>query len=90
MSGKLSRRTFVTGAAAYLPLPGARLDLWQADSSAHYDLTGYVGRGLVVADAAGAFRFSTVVPGPYLDHGRYRPAHIHATISPPDGRSDLH
>ncbi|SBT95530.1 catechol 1,2-dioxygenase [Streptomyces sp. DI166] len=53
------------------PVPGARVDVWQADADGHYDVQhpGEIPdgnlRGLFTADADGAFRFRTVVPRPY-------------------------
>ncbi|MFF6986409.1 dioxygenase [Streptomyces sp. NPDC010273] len=53
------------------PLPGAVLDVWQADGNGFYDVqqpdvqpTGN-GRGLFTADAEGRFWFRTCVPSPY-------------------------
>lgn len=53
------------------PLPGAVLDVWQADDRGFYDVQqpGVQppgnGRGLFTADAEGRFRFRTCVPSPY-------------------------
>ena len=63
------------------PVPGARVDFWQADSEGQYDNQGYTLRGYQVTDAAGRYSVETVVPGLYP--GRTR--HIHVKITPPGG-----
>ncbi|GGN58639.1 hydroxyquinol 1,2-dioxygenase [Streptomyces albiflavescens] len=53
------------------PLPGAVLDVWQADAEGYYDVQRPDvqppgnGRGLFTADAEGRFWFRTCVPSPY-------------------------
>ncbi|MER6545787.1 intradiol ring-cleavage dioxygenase [Streptomyces sp. NPDC001250] len=53
------------------PLPGAVLDVWQADAQGYYDVQQPDlqppgnGRGLFTADAEGRFWFRTCVPAPY-------------------------
>jgi len=53
------------------PLPGAVVDVWQADGNGFYDVQRPEvqppgnGRGLFTADAEGRFRFRTCVPSPY-------------------------
>jgi protocatechuate 3,4-dioxygenase beta subunit len=53
------------------PLPGAVLDVWQADDQGFYDVQRPDvqppgnGRGLFTTDAEGRFRFRTCVPSPY-------------------------
>ncbi|MFI2205580.1 dioxygenase [Streptomyces sp. NPDC020192] len=53
------------------PLPGAALDVWQADAEGYYDVQqpdvqpAGNGRGLFTADTEGRFRFRTCVPAPY-------------------------
>ncbi|MFN8485402.1 MAG: dioxygenase [Anaerolineae bacterium] len=63
------------------PIPGARVDFWQADAQGQYDNSGYGMRGYQVTDANGQYRLETVVPGLYP--GRTR--HIHVKITPPNG-----
>ena len=84
----------VTDAATGQPLPGAVVDLWQADHHGHYDREGLQLYGKIVADAQGRYRARTAVPLDYSDHdhdpigelframGRHnrRSAHIHAKI----------
>lgn len=63
------------------PIAGALLDFWQADADGAYDNAGYTLRGRQTADANGAFRLETVVPGEYPG----RTPHIHVKITPPGG-----
>ena len=60
----------------------ALVDLWQADDKGDYDNSGFRLRGHVRADAAGRYRFRTIVPGAY--EGRTR--HFHIKVAPPVGR----
>jgi protocatechuate 3,4-dioxygenase beta subunit len=63
------------------PIPGARVDFWQADGQGQYDNNGYTLRGYQVTDAQGRYSVETVVPGIYP--GRTR--HIHVKVTPPNG-----
>ncbi|GAA4319063.1 hydroxyquinol 1,2-dioxygenase [Streptomyces venetus] len=53
------------------PLPGATVDVWQADGKGYYDVQqpgiqpAGNGRGLFTADTEGRFWFRTCVPAPY-------------------------
>src|SRR5215203_1510842 len=62
------------------PVPGALVDIWQADGSGTYDNAGYKLRGHQFADAAGKYRFETIVPGVYP--GRTR--HFHVRVQAPN------
>jgi protocatechuate 3,4-dioxygenase beta subunit len=64
------------------PLPGALIDLWQADDGGEYDNTGFRLRGHQFADREGRFRFRTIVPAVYP--GRTR--HFHVKVQPKGGR----
>ena len=77
------------------PIPGAVLDLWQADGNGRYDseLTRYDAqlfrlRGRAKTDARGEYRIETVRPAPYGMGASMRPAHIHAIVSAP-GKTNL-
>ncbi|NUS25616.1 MAG: intradiol ring-cleavage dioxygenase [Streptomyces sp.] len=58
-------------AADGTPLPGATLDVWQADGNGFYDVQqpdvqpAGNGRGLFTTDSEGRFRFRTCVPSSY-------------------------
>ena len=62
------------------PLPGSRIEVWQADHLGLYDLDGYRYRASLSADSAGAYSFDSVMPGHY-------PArvcqHIHYVVTAP-------
>ncbi len=61
-------------------LPGATLEIWQADHLGLYDLEGYHYRALLVAGETGQYDFDSVMPGHY-------PArvcqHIHYLVKAP-------
>jgi len=63
-------------------VPGALVDLWQADAKGDYDNSGFRLRGHQFADAEGRYRFRTVVPAVY--EGRTR--HFHVKVQPKGGR----
>jgi protocatechuate 3,4-dioxygenase beta subunit len=59
------------------PLPGARLDFWQADTNGEYDNIGYRLRGHQFTDAQGRYYLETILPGLYSS----RPIeHIHVKV----------
>ncbi|MEV4556819.1 carbohydrate-binding protein [Kitasatospora sp. NPDC049285] len=62
-----------------LPVSGALLDFWQADTNGNYDNSGYTFRGHQFSTTNGAFTLTTVVPGLYP--GRTR--HIHVKVQAP-------
>lgn len=70
------------------PIPGAKLDLWQANSHGRYMHPGdgddsgpldpnFQGSAVITAGADGRYRFRTIKPAAY----GARPPHIHFTIS---------
>lgn len=66
-------------------LPGARIEIWQADYHGVYDLDGYRFRAALIAGPKGGYHFESVMPGHY-------PArvcqHIHYLVTAP-GHSPL-
>lgn len=66
------------------PIASALVELWHADDSGTYDNEGYRLRGHQFTNAAGVYRFSTIVPGSYP--GRTR--HFHLKFQAP-GKSVL-
>ena len=65
-------------------VPGARIDIWQADHAGHYDVQGYRYRTKLLVEASAEYSIETVMPGHYSD----RPAqHIHYMISAPGHRT---
>jgi protocatechuate 3,4-dioxygenase beta subunit len=61
-------------------LPGAKIEIWQADHRGLYDLDGYRFRAALVAGAKGEYSFDSIMPGHY-------PArvcqHIHYLVTAP-------
>jgi protocatechuate 3,4-dioxygenase beta subunit len=68
--------------AACVPVKGALLDFWQADTEGGYDNQGFRLRGHQFTDDAGRYSLETVLPGLYP--GRTR--HIHVKVRAPRGR----
>jgi protocatechuate 3,4-dioxygenase beta subunit len=64
------------------PIPGAQIELWQADAAGNYDERGDRLRGHIFSDEAGAFRFETIRPGRYPG----RTPHLHIKVQRPRGR----
>lgn len=58
------------------PIPGARVEFWQADAEGEYDNEGYTLRGHVLTDENGYYEVRTIAPGVYPG----RPPHIHAKV----------
>lgn len=81
IEGALLRLTGLVVTPDCRPIGGALLDFWHADNAGAYDNAGYKLRGHQFADAAGAYRLETIVPGLYP--GRTR--HIHVRVQAPDG-----
>lgn len=76
------------------PVAGALLEVWSANHYGRYrhleDQSGlqldekHLGLGRVLTDEQGRYRFWAISPGAYLarpDIGRWRPKHIHMSIS---------
>ena len=61
-------------------IPGALVDLWQADGAGVYDNAGYKLRGHQYTDRSGRYSFDTIVPGLYP--GRTR--HLHVRVQAPN------
>ena len=53
------------------PVGGALLDLWHADENGDYDNSGFRYRAHLFSDAAGSYRFRTIMPGPYPGRTRH-------------------
>ena len=85
-SGRPGERIMVTGfvlAKGCRPVPGARVDVWQADGAGNYDNSGFKLRGWELTDAQGRYWFDTVVPGEYPG----RTPHIHVKVTAPGRRT---
>ncbi|WP_078628225.1 carbohydrate-binding protein [Streptomyces sp. NRRL F-2664] len=80
--GMPGTRLTVTGyvfGRACLPVAGALLDFWQADTNGAYDNVRYRLRGHQYTDSRGSFALTTIVPGLYP--GRTR--HLHVKVQAP-------
>jgi protocatechuate 3,4-dioxygenase beta subunit len=64
-------------------VPGAKLEIWQADHLGLYDLDGYRFRSTLVADAKAQYEFESVMPGHYP--GRVC-QHVHYIVTAPGHR----
>lgn len=96
--GSPERRRIVAPAAAGVPLlvegrvldtrgevvPGAVIEVWQADHFGEYDLTGYDCRGHVASDPKGAYAFESVIPGHYPARVAQ---HVHYLVTAPGHRA---
>jgi protocatechuate 3,4-dioxygenase beta subunit len=79
LAGRVAELTGLVLTRGCRPVPGALVDLWQADDAGDYDNKGFRLRGHVFTDAAGRYAFATVVPGLYP--GRTR--HFHVKVQAP-------
>lgn len=70
----------VRSAASCDPIPGARVEWWQANARAEYTDSH---RGALVTGAAGTYRFETDSPPPYAG----RPSHVHVKVLAPGHRT---
>ena len=65
-------------------VPGARIEMWQADHAGIYDLEGFRYRAGLITGETSDYTVATILPGHYDD----RPAqHIHYLISAPGHRT---
>jgi protocatechuate 3,4-dioxygenase beta subunit len=53
------------------PVPNVLLDLWHADDKGDYDNSGFRYRGHILTNAAGRYRFRTIMPAPYPGRTRH-------------------
>jgi protocatechuate 3,4-dioxygenase beta subunit len=74
------------------PIPGAQVEIWQANSSGRYTHPGdknpapldpnFEGYGVQTTDAEGRYRFKTIKPGAYPVNEEWtRPPHIHFAVT---------
>jgi protocatechuate 3,4-dioxygenase beta subunit len=70
----------VRTAASCDPIPGARVEWWQANARAEYTDSH---RGALVTGPAGTYRFETDPPPPYAG----RPSHVHVKVRAPGHRT---
>jgi catechol 1,2-dioxygenase len=70
----------ILGPDCATPLGAVDIEVWQADRDGNYHGVDRL-RGRATTPADGMFRVETVRPGPYLQAGGYRPAHVHFTFA---------
>ena len=74
------------------PVPGAQVEIWQANAHGRYDHPhdtnpapldpNFAGFAVTSTDSAGRYSFRTVRPAAYpAAPGRFRPAHIHFSVT---------
>lgn len=79
------------------PLPGAVVDVWQANAKGRYDnddrlhppvADSFVNRARLVTDEKGYYEFETIHPGQYrISETVWRPSHIHYMVVSPDHKT---
>lgn len=98
-SEPLGERIIVSGKVcdeAGRPLPNTLVEIWQANAAGRYLHTidqhnapldpNFTGRGHVLTDSEGRYRFVTIRPGEYPWRNHYnawRPAHVHFSLMGP-------
>lgn len=71
------------------PLEDATVEIWNADEEGDYDLSeAFIFRGANKTTVHGEYKFTTIIPGRYLNGATYRPSHIHFRITAP-GHQEL-
>lgn len=59
------------------PIPSAIVNLWSSDAVGNYDMIGYKYHGWQRTDAAGRYRFTTIIPGCYEPR---QAKHLHVKV----------
>ena len=73
----------VFGADCVTPLSNAKVEIWHCNTEGEYDNDSKVfhQRGKWYSDKGGHYSFKTILPGKYLNGGKFRPAHIHFRVT---------
>jgi len=61
------------------PIPNAQVEVWQADAAGDYHDDRL--RATLVCNAQGAYAFTSILPGRYLQATGFRPAHLHFRVT---------
>ena len=93
------QRIFVSGRVLdenAKPVPNTLIEIWQCNAAGRYRHPGdqhpapldpnFVGRGRVVSNSKGEYKFTTIKPGAYPwgnHYNAWRPAHIHYSLFGP-------
>ncbi len=67
------------------PIANAQVEIWQADDGGDYHDDKL--RASIACNAAGAYAFTSIMPGRYLQATGLRPAHLHYRVSAPGYRT---
>jgi len=96
-TGEPGERLFISGKVlgndCQTPLPGAVIEVWQADDDGCYHHPSSCGQenfklyGQMVSNTSGNYEFETILPGKYLNGSDFRPSHIHFKITGPDQKA---
>ncbi|MFK7776474.1 MAG: twin-arginine translocation pathway signal protein [Saprospiraceae bacterium] len=73
----------VFGSDCKTPLNNAKVEIWHCNTDGEYDndSEGFHQRGKWYSDEDGHYSFKTILPGKYLNGGKFRPAHIHFRVT---------
>ena len=73
----------VFGSDCETPLSNAKVEIWHCNTDGEYDndSEGFRQRGKWYSDKEGHYSFKTILPGKYLNGGKFRPAHIHFRVT---------
>ena len=73
----------VFGSDCVTTLNNAKIEIWHCNTDGEYDndSEGFHQRGKWFADKGGNYSFKTILPGKYLNGGKFRPAHIHFRVT---------
>ncbi len=73
----------VFGSDCVTPLNHAKVEIWHCNTEGEYDndSEGFHQRGKWYSDKDGLYSFKTILPGKYLNGGKFRPAHIHFRVT---------
>ncbi len=73
----------VYGSDCTTPLDNALIEIWHCNTAGEYDndSANFQLRGKIFSNERGEYAFKTILPGKYLNDGKYRPAHIHFRVS---------
>ena len=88
LPGEPGDRLYISGTVlsndCLTPVPGAMVEVWQANDAGAYDTSpAFLLRGTMYTDASGYYAFESIIPGAYLNGSQYRPKHIHYKVSAP-------
>ena len=65
------------------PIKGAMVEIWHCNTEGEYDNESehFQLRGKSFSNEKGEYSFKTILPGKYLNGGKFRPAHIHFRVT---------